>query len=261
MIKRVFLFGIFFVLPLFSYSKYSSHIFVNGEPAVVYFNDGDTFRIIEGPLVGSRVRVRGFNSLESYGAVHQWGNWRADELFDNAKAATKNARRNGWHCEVGEERDFYKRSLGDCHDLAVDMVKKGLAHVMFMSPEEVQEDLVELQQEAIKNRMGMWSKGHIDYVITSVHSISERKPKRNTTDELTTSDSESARRKVTVYDRLVSTKNGLSVIKRHNRLYATCQKVNYIPEEDTSSMFYIPFKYRYGKTRMSCLYNETNHGK
>ena len=74
-----------FFLSLTAVAEPASQVFLNGVPTPVFFNDGDSFRILEGPLKGTKARLAGFNTLESYGPVHQWGGWHAKELYAIAK--------------------------------------------------------------------------------------------------------------------------------------------------------------------------------
>ena len=76
----------------------ASKVFLNGVPAPVYFNDGDSFRVLSGKFAGLKGRLAGFNTLESYGPVHQWGTWTYKEMYVLAKMATLNARRGTWSC-------------------------------------------------------------------------------------------------------------------------------------------------------------------
>ena len=54
-------------------SEPRTKVVVNGLMSPVYFNDGDTFRVLSGQLSGTKARLEGFNTLESFGPVHQWG--------------------------------------------------------------------------------------------------------------------------------------------------------------------------------------------
>lgn len=56
-------------------------IILNGKPVPVHFNDGDSFRVLAGEFKDAKARLFGYNTLESYGAVHQWGTWDAHELY------------------------------------------------------------------------------------------------------------------------------------------------------------------------------------
>ena len=44
----------------------------------VSWSDGDSFGITSGRMRGQRVRLLGYNTLESYGPVHKWGDWNED---------------------------------------------------------------------------------------------------------------------------------------------------------------------------------------
>ncbi|MES2504887.1 MAG: thermonuclease family protein [Myxococcota bacterium] len=237
MMRLLFLFGFLQISPLFAASYPQTDVVLDGKKVKVYFNDGDTFRVLTGPLAGKSSRIRGINSLESYGSVHQWGNWRADELFDNSKDATKHARAGTWHCTLDDSHDVYGRLLADCSDLSTSMVENGFAHVMFVSTKESDDSLIEAQQKAMHDRVGMWKKGVVDYILTSAHSPEERELKGG------------------AYDRFVSTSTGLSLVKKHTNSYKSCTIVDYAPKANTtaSTLVYVPFEHRYGAARASCL--------
>lgn len=182
-----------------------SRVYLNGRLVPVYFNDGDTFRVMEGPWRGSACRLAGFNTLESYGPVHQWGDWHPYELFINAKLATYNGRQGEWHCTTDGQRDTYGRLLTFCPDLAVDQIRKGLAHTMEVDDAPSPPAYIRAQQEAIRNRRGMWAHGVPDFVMTSLHSASED-PSRESH-----------------YNRLVSTLDGHSESYRHRETYGECE--------------------------------------
>jgi len=185
----------------------ASKVFLNGVPAPVYFNDGDSFRVLGGPHEGTKARLAGYNTLESYGPVHQWGDWTYKELYAIAKMATYNARDGVWHCESDLEQDTYGRILWWCEDLAVDQVKKGLAHAMSIDANPAKEVLLEAQREAIANKRGIWAHGVPDYVLTSLHSVEEATEGRKT------------------YNRLVSSTDGSSIKWRHETSYPECAEV------------------------------------
>ena len=44
-------------------SEPRSKVVVNGMMSPVYFNDGDTFRVLSGQLSGTKARLEGFNTL------------------------------------------------------------------------------------------------------------------------------------------------------------------------------------------------------
>jgi endonuclease YncB( thermonuclease family) len=184
-----------------------TRVFLNGVPTPVFFNDGDSWRVMSGPLEGTRARLAGYNTLESFGPVHRWGTWHPYELYINAKMATLNARRGVWHCHSDLNRDGYGRILWICPDLAVDQIRKGLAHAMNVDDEPARAEFLAAQREAIANRRGMWAHGVPEMVMTSAHSA----------DEDSTRDWH--------YNRMVSTRFGHSESIRHRETYPECQMV------------------------------------
>ncbi len=182
-------------------------VFLNGVPTPVYFNDGDSFKVLAGQHKGVKARTAGFNTLESYGPCHQWGGWTMEELERYATLGTLNARRGVWHC-TGDpnDKDGYGRMLWDCKDLAVDQVRKGLAHAMTVTSDPAAAPLVEAQKEAIQKRRGIWSHGVPTLVMTSLHSHHERPNK-------------------TAYNRRVSSADGHSDSWKHTDNYRECQTV------------------------------------
>jgi len=183
-----------------------TQVHIEGEPVPVYFNDGDTFRIKGGKRQGSRSRLAGFNTLESFGAVHQWGEWTAQELYVLAKTATTFARRGMWRCHTTFEKDTYGRFLFHCPDLRVAQIRHGLAHAMTVTAEPAPPVLLEAQAEAIEHRRGIWAHGVPEYVMTSLHSVLERPGQYAS-------------------NRMVSTRDGHSEKWRHERAYKECEEI------------------------------------
>lgn len=184
-----------------------TRVYLNGVPTPVFFNDGDSFRVLEGALAGTTARLAGFNTLESFGPVHSWGGWHPYELYINAKMATLNARWGVWHCTSDLRRDGYGRILWDCPDLAVDHIRKGLAHAMNVDDTPARAEYLWAQREAMRERRGMWAHGVPEFVLTSAHSA----------DEDPTRDFH--------YNRRVSTRYGHSESVRHRETYLECQMV------------------------------------
>lgn len=185
-------------------SQAVSRVFVNGRPVAVYFNDGDSFRQLDGPYAGRGSRLAGFNTLESFGPTHAWGGWHPFELWVNAKLATYNGRQGIWHCFTEGELDTYGRVLLDCPDLAVDQIRRGLAHAMQIDDTSSRPEYLQAQQEAIRARRGMWAHGVPSFVLTSLHSHAED-PTRDVH-----------------YNRLVSTRDGHSEPWVHSDTYGEC---------------------------------------
>lgn len=186
------------VLPL-------TRVFLNGIPTPVWFNDGDSFRISGGPMDGGKTRLAGFNTLESFGPVHQWGTWHPFELYVVSKMATYNARRGVWHCSSDLALDTYGRTLWECPDLIIDDVRKGLAHVMSVDDEPANIAFIRAQRRAIAERRGIWAHGVPDFILTSAHSADED-PTRDHS-----------------YNRLVSTIDGHSEPWEHDEVYDECE--------------------------------------
>lgn len=193
--------------------KAQTKVFLNGIPTPVYFNDGDSFKILEGRYKGARARLAGFNTLESYGAVHSWGDWTRKELYHLAKMGTLNAQKGVWHCTSNGDKDGYGRMLWDCPDLIEDQVRKGLAHTLMIGEEGALERYTAAQLEAMDAKRGIWSHGVPTFVLTSTHSAAEEQDDK----------------KKPTYNRLVSTQDGHSRKWIHNDEYAECFDVCYMP--------------------------------
>lgn len=193
-----------------------SRVVLNGELVQVTFNDGDSFRVLGGKLKGAKARLAGYNTLESYGPVHQWGTWTEKEMYVLAKMATYHARKGTWECETDGATDTYGRMLVWCPGLAEDLIRRGMAHVLTIDDEPGDAKLVEAQAEAVAERRGLWSHGVPDFVLTSLHSVEEDTTGKGT------------------YNRLVSSVDGHTMTWRHENRYSECDKVcflNYTVDE------------------------------
>jgi endonuclease YncB( thermonuclease family) len=188
-------------------------VFLNGVPTPVYFNDGDSFRVLAGPMRDTKARLAGFNTLESYGPTHSWGRWHRREMYAIAKMATYNAARGVWHCESKDmRRDGYGRILWFCLDLAKDQVRHGFAHAMTVDDDPGHPDVLAAQREAQRERRGMWAHGIPTYVLTSIHSAAEGFGDKT-------------------YNRLASTVDGRSQKWHHESSFRECQQVCHRPTE------------------------------
>lgn len=201
-------------LPSISDANPRTRVKLNGKDAPVFFNDGDSFRVLSGDLKGSKARLAGFNTLESYGAVHSWGDWTKKELYALAKMGTYNAREGSWTCTSDLSTDTYGRYLWTCPDLIVDQIKKGLAHTMSVTSEPASAESVAAQRDAVLNKRGIWAHGVPEYVLTSIHSASENNGE------------------YTTYNRLVSSVDGHSLKWKHNEEYKECQDVCWKPSKE-----------------------------
>lgn len=211
----------------------TSWLTLDGHKLRVYWVDGDTFRIVGRSKFGRfKARLQQFNTLESYGPVHKWGKWTAQELKQNADDATRAARAGSWHCQTRSKKDRYGRVLLACTDLAKHLIARGLAHVYSIKgPGD--KTLLKLQLQAQQKRLGMWAKGVPPYLVTSLHSIDEPY----------------SRRKGVAYNRLISTSTGASKKVRHKKRYTSCSWVCL----QQSCLLYVPYKQRHGRRRARCL--------
>ena len=182
-------------------------VYINGKPTPVFFNDGDSFRVLGGSYQGTKARLAGYNTLESYGPVHSWGDWTEKEMYVLAKMATLHARKGVWHCETDGKTDTYGRMLLWCPDLATELVRGGYAHAMSIDDEPGKPELLEAQRDAIVNQRGMWAHGVPAFILTSLHSVEEDVDGHGT------------------YNRLVSSEDAHSVKWKHQNRYSECDKV------------------------------------
>ncbi len=210
----------------------ANSIRLDGEKVSVYWNDGDSLRVRSGRHKGTRVRLMGYNTLESFGPVHSWGEWTGDDLWALQDEGTRFARSRVWTCKSGGERDHYKRLLVRCDDLVVAMVGAGYAHLFEMPGGTPDAQHLASQKKAIAGKKGMWGKGVPDGIVTSVHSIVERKDGSD------------------AYNRVADPKTGVTRKVSHREKYGTCQKVCL----EGSCMIYVPYKKRYPPDRAECLW-------
>jgi hypothetical protein len=100
--------------------------------------------------------------------------------------------------------------------------------------------LLAAQRDAQENHRGMWAKGVVHGVVTSVHSATERR-------------AEPTRESHDLYNRVVDTRTGLAHKRLHQQSYATCTEVCETTDGDVSCMVYVPFERRY-RRRPPCLF-------
>lgn len=207
-----------------------SHIVLNGTSARVRWSDGDSFRILDGEFADTGVRLGGYNTLESYGPVHRWGEWTPAELYALARQAGDFASAGTWTCTTDGQRDHYGRLLVLCPGLTLAMVAAGFGH-LFALDQPPAGDALAAQAGAQATHLGIWAKGVPTAIVTSLHSAAEG------------GDS--------IYNRVVSTTDGSSTQVIHAETYETCQEV--CVEEAGSCLVYVPFDLRYGEARPPCL--------
>ena len=119
-----------------------------------------------------KARLMGYNTLESYGAVHRFGPGEK-RLFEIAGEATTLARSQAWTCTSYNTEGGYGRKNVDCPDLRRALLEAGLAHVFSVSGPADEADL-KAQAIGIKAAAGMWSEGPPSSLVTSIHSLDEK---------------------------------------------------------------------------------------
>ncbi len=210
-------------------------IVLNGARVEVRWTDGDSFSFLEGEHKGLGTRLVGFNTLEAYGPVHQWGGWTPQDLFTLAKASSAVAAAQEWDCTSDGKVDGYKRLLVRCPKLAVEMARVGHGLAYAVDGEKPNPEVVAAQADAILNKRGMWEKGTTNGVITSLHSVGEEGSEQPD-----------------AYNRVVDTRTGQALKRKHSQHYESCQNVCEDTDGQKSCMVYVPFKHRY-RGQPACL--------
>lgn len=213
-------------------------IILDGTPETVNFNDGDSFRILDGPRKGQKARLVGYNTLEAYGPVHFWGDANGWDLYRVNERDIDIAREGDWECESLGSADGYGRILVLCPELRRRLIAEGVAHVYAYGDEEPDPELVELMLKAQSERRGMWKFGIPRAIVTSVHSIDEKDPD----DPLAEDRKES-------YNRLADTRTGKTFAVKHDKVFKPCDVFCH----SGSCMLYVPFDKRFGDERPECL--------
>lgn len=210
-------------------------VLLNGERTFVVWSDGDSFNIKDGEYKGRGTRLAGYNTLEAFGPVHRWGSWTREELFELAKASSSVAASKTWTCTTDGKEDGYHRLLINCPDLAVEMARQGHGLAYAVDGSAADEKVLAAQAEAMKAGRGMWKKGVVKGVVTSVHSADEAEAKEKG-----------------AYNRVVDTRTGKALGRPHEKTYGTCQEVCETTDGDESCMVYVPFEIRY-RNKPDCL--------
>ncbi|MCB9730248.1 MAG: hypothetical protein H6744_18310 [Deltaproteobacteria bacterium] len=210
------------------------YISLDGRRTRVLWNDGDSFRVLEGPERDMKARLAGYNTLESYGPVHFWGAFHGYQLYDEAKGGQHLARSREWECRTLPGTGGYKRALIQCPELTKEIIAEGLAHVFHVGDGDPDPELMRLQLQAQRERKGIWAKGIPEWVVTSIHSYGEGGDKRKG------------------YNRVCSTRTGKSAVIEHTAVFETCDAFCW----GGSCMIYAPFDVRYGsQAKPDCLHN------
>jgi micrococcal nuclease len=212
-------------------SKLLSHptpaVTLDGKMIPVNWDDGDTFSTPDRSL---RARLVGYNTLESYGPVHRWGEWSPVELFALAEDAGVRARSQVWSCTKQAGGGGYGRASVDCPGLRTALLQEGLAHTFGVEGTASPADTA-TQAKAMAAKAGMWAKGIPEGIVTSAHSIDERAEASST------------------YDRVCSTSTGLAAKIEHTQTHAPCTEVCH----QGSCLLYVPYAQRYGENQADCL--------
>jgi len=213
-------------------------ILLDGVQEIVNFNDGDTFRILEGARKDQKARLVGYNTLESYGPVHFWGSANGWDLYHVNEKDIELARSERWMCTSQGTVDGYGRILVVCPELRKRMIAEGYAHVYAYGDEQPDPDLVALMLKAQNERRGMWKYGIPEAIVTSVHSVDEKDP-----DEPGVGNVKEA------HNTMADTRTGKTYAVNHTTVFKPCD----VFCNAGSCMVYVPFDSRFGKKRPACM--------
>lgn len=225
--------------PAFADKGDKQMVVLDGKDERVNWNDGDSFRVMEGARKGQKARLLGYNTPEAYGPVHFWGTAHGWDIYRIHTQARDFAKSQKWVCTSSGNADGYGRILVDCPELKKRLVSDGLAHV-FAYNEEPDPALVDLMHTAQKDRRGMWQYGVPRGLVTSVHSSDERK-----------GDDDDARGEGNKksYNRVADTATGKTFAVEHDAVFKACDVFCHMD----SCLIYVPFKMRYGDARPGCV--------
>jgi endonuclease YncB( thermonuclease family) len=199
-----------------------SEIVLQGRTTQVQWNDGDTFTFRSGRFSGKTARLVGYNTLESYGPVHRWGEWSPAELYDLAIAARNSAAETRWACTKQPKKDTYGRLLVDCPGARKALIESGLAHVFAYSSAPEETDM-KAQRAARSAQIGIWKKGRPEHIVTNVSA------------------DETGR----VFLRVASARTGTTERRHQRHDYKACDEICEGPSVSGSCMIFIPYAARY----------------
>jgi endonuclease YncB( thermonuclease family) len=207
-------------------------ILLGGVETRVLWSDGDSFKFLEGARAGRGARLQGYNTLETYGPVHRWGDWTAHELHTFAQQSAGVAASRPWRCTTLGLPDRYGRLLVECPDLRRHMVRTGTGHV-YPFDQDPDPALVALLLEARLDEVGMWEKGRPELILTSVKPATTESGGQ---------------------DWFVNGRTGESGRRGHQSFYEVCEEVCVEPLRGRGScLVFVPFHLRYGDDRATCL--------
>lgn len=209
-------------------------VVLDGQVTEVRWTDGDSFKVLSGPLKGFGTRLQGYNTLETFGPVHRIGTLGPAELLAIARSSAPLLAGTAWRCTTEGKRDGYGRALVACPDAAAALVRAGQA-VVYAIDARPDPALLAVQREAQAARCGLWAGSTPPEIITSLHSAGEKDLKGKAP-----------------YDRLVDTRTGQTRQRHHQASYRTCEEVCVGDGPTLSCMVYVPFERRY-RDRPACL--------
>jgi micrococcal nuclease len=204
-------------------------VVVGGRALDVIWEDGDTLTFLSGPRKGRDARLMGFNTLESYGPVHRWGDWTPTELWQLALGAAGAAAAEPWECTLGHGKDAYGRLLLDCPKARRRLIEAGWAHVFAYDDPADPADLA-AQRAARADGLGIWAKGTPETIVTSVNADEGG----------------------LVFMRVVSCRTGETRAEHQREDYQICDEICHGPAISGSCMLFVPFDRRY-ENRPECL--------
>ena len=206
-----------------------AEVVVAGKTFKVLWEDGDTLTFLSGPRRGKNARLMGYNTLESYGPVHRWGDWTPDELWELALGAAQAAAAERWSCTLGHGKDTYGRLLLDCPKARRRLIEDGWAHV-FAYAEPADPADMKAQRDARAEGLGIWAKGKPETLVTSVNAEEGGK----------------------VFLRVVSTRTGETRAEHQREDYDVCEEICHGPPISGSCMLFVPYGLRY-RDKPDCL--------
>ena len=199
-----------------------AEISLQGRTTQVRWNDGDTFTFRSGRYSGKTARLVGYNTLESYGPVHRWGEWTPAELYSLAIAARDAAAEARWACTKQPKKDTYGRLLVDCPEARRTLLESGLAHVFAYQSTPSEADM-KAQRGARSAQAGIWKKGRPEHIVTNVSA------------------DETGR----VFLQVASTRTGATERRHQRHDYEACDEICEGPAVSGSCMIFIPYAVRY----------------
>ncbi len=206
---------------------------LNDTTRSVIWTDGDTFVFADGPRRGGKARLRGVNTLETYGPVHRWGTWDPRDLLELARGSADVAARSARSCRATGEKDKYDRLLVDCLDARRELLRTGHGH-LYPFDREADPDEVAIQREAQRSKVGMWANGVPEAIVTKV-------------------DAASAENGWSAANWVVSTADGKSRREGHREEHQVCDEVCVGRlKSSRSCLVWVPYELRY-TGRPACL--------